>query len=768
MKRVYFILAIVFLGLTHQLKAQNGWNVVSQLNNNNYTITSIDFSDFSGATSIGYITANLGSSGYVYRTFNGGLTWNLDTVFSYNLNAVDVVPNSQDVYVAGASGKIYKRLFSTGNWALQSSGTTNELKDIQFVNSTTGYAVGISGTIRKTINGGTSWTDPIVSGGYTYDYNSVYFTSANNGVIVGTYNFFQGFSIQTISGGQYWSIPVTGPSRLNEVTFTSATKGFSVGNGGVINKTTNSGAAWSLKTSGVTVELFGVSFISDSVGYVVGANGTILKSINGGTNWASQPSPTSADLFCVYAYDSDTAWAAGDTMQVLKTNTGGINLAISAADTSVYCSGYTIMNTSTTYNGTSPLQYSWAASPYLSNTNTANPVAGPLTQATTFYVTVTDGTLSASDSATISIATLPADSICLVSVIDSTNDNIIVFEKHVQGPIDFYKIYKETSVANVYDSIGFIPADSAGLFIDTAVNPMVQAYRYKISSVDSCGNETTLSNHHKTIHLTINQGLPGQWNLIWNNYEGVFINTYRIWRSDSLGNNWVKIDSVAGNLTSYTDLTPPPGPIHYQVEIISSYMCLPFNYKAQTNYNTSRSNRANTGAPPTISADFSATPTQGIAPMTVSFSDASQGSVDHWLWDFGDGDTAMVQNPSHDYLVPGVYDVKLFISGGSLVDSIVKTAFIDVISSIEDIDLAKVLKVYPNPASNGQNLFVEVGGARIQKVEIFDIVGKQIYYADGTKSQKVEIKLNHNNKGLFFMKVTSQGGQTVQRKIIIK
>lgn len=768
MKRIYFLLLVALMGLTTQIEAQNGWYVASQLNNNNYTITSIDFSTVSGATSFGYLTANLGTTGYIYRTINGGISWTLDTSFTFKLNAVDVSTDSALVaYVVGASGKIYKRS-STGNWTLQSSGTTNELKDIHFVTSTTGYACGVSGVLRKTTNGGTSWTNPIIGTGYTYDFNSVYFTSVSNGVIVGTYNFFQGFSMQTVSGGQYWSLPATGPSRLNKVTFSSSTIGYSVGNGGVIYKTTNGGGAWSIKTSGVTVELFDVSFINDSIGYVVGENGTILKTINGGTSWQSQPSPIPADLYTIYAYDADTAWAAGDSLQILKTTTGGTALSITAHDTSVYCNGYTVMSTNVSYNGIGTLQYSWAASPYLSNTNTSNPVAGPLTQAQTFYVTVTDGTLSASDSATISIATLPADSICLVSVLDSTDDNIVVFEKHVLGPIDFYKIYKESTVAGVYDSIGFIPADSAGLFIDTAVNPKVQSYRYKISSVDSCGNETALSNPHTTIHLTINQGLPGQWNLIWNNYQGVFINTYRIWRSDSLGQNWTKIDSVAGNMTSYTDINPPPGPIFYQIEIISSYMCLPYNYKAQTNYNTSRSNRANTGAPPTMTADFNANPTQGVAPLTVNFSDASMGSIDTWLWDFGDGDTAMVQNPSHDYLTPGNYDVKLYVSGGSLVDSIVKIAYIDVVSSIEDVDLNKVLKVYPNPASSGQDLFVEVGGARIQKVELFDIVGKRIYYVNGNKSQKVEIRLNKNTKGLFFIKITTLAGQTAQRKIIIK
>lgn len=747
------------MGISGAISAQNGWYVASQLNNANYNISGIEFVN----TTDGYLTANNGSTGYIFKTTNGGTTWTQDTSFAYKLNAVDIYNGV--VYVVGNSGKIFKK--AANSWTSLTSGTSNDLKDIHMVSATTGYATGVSGTLRKTVNGGTSWTNPIVGTGLSYDFNSVYFTSASNGVIVGTYNFFQGFSIQTISGGQYWSVPVNMPSRLNQVTFTSTNIAYAVGNGGVIYKSTNGGSSWLLKTSGVSVELFDVSFINDSIGYVVGDNGTLLKTLNGGTSWQQQSSPLNIDYKGVWAVNDTMAWAAGDSAQVMKTMTGGLNLSVQLNDTAVYCSGYALMNPIVNYNGSNTLQYSWASSSNLSNTNTANPLAGPMSQSETFYLTVTDGTLSASDSITVSIATLPADSICLVSVLDSTNDNVIVFEKHVVGPIAYYKIYKESTVANVYDSIGFIPGDSAGIFLDTNVNPAVQAYRYKISSVDSCGNETTMSNAHKTIHLTINQGLPGQWNLIWNNYEGVFINTYRIWRADSLG-VWSLIDSVAGNMTSYTDLNPSPGSIQYQVEIISSYMCLPFNYKAQTNYNTSRSNRANTGAPPTVSADFSANITQGNAPLVVQFSSAAQGTIDHYYWDFGDGDTSMLENPTHTYLSQGIYDVSLKVVSGILSDSIEKVAFIDVLSSINNTTAELDVQLFPNPASLDKMLTIKSKFTRIEKVEIFDVVGKQVYYQDQIKNREVKVSLKKAYKGIFFIKITGDDGRQTQRKLIIK
>jgi PKD repeat protein len=58
-------------------------------------------------------------------------------------------------------------------------------------------------------------------------------------------------------------------------------------------------------------------------------------------------------------------------------------------------------------------------------------------------------------------------------------------------------------------------------------------------------------------------------------------------------------------------------------------------------------------------ADFSATPTNGLMPLLVNFTDASTGDVTNRLWSFGDGDTSNDTNPSHTYTNVGTYSVTL-------------------------------------------------------------------------------------------------------------
>lgn len=62
-------------------------------------------------------------------------------------------------------------------------------------------------------------------------------------------------------------------------------------------------------------------------------------------------------------------------------------------------------------------------------------------------------------------------------------------------------------------------------------------------------------------------------------------------------------------------------------------------------------------------AAFHAAPTRGLAPLEVSFTDASTGKVTAWSWDFGDGETSTEQNPIHTYTAAGSHTVKLTVTG---------------------------------------------------------------------------------------------------------
>ena len=83
-------------------------------------------------------------------------------------------------------------------------------------------------------------------------------------------------------------------------------------------------------------------------------------------------------------------------------------------------------------------------------------------------------------------------------------------------------------------------------------------------------------------------------------------------------------------------------------------------------------------AAPTLTANFTAAPTSGIAPLTVSFTDTSSGTVTSRLWGFGDGATSTNSNPSHSYNNAGSYDVSLTVWGPLGSNSVTRQGYVTV------------------------------------------------------------------------------------------
>ena len=67
-------------------------------------------------------------------------------------------------------------------------------------------------------------------------------------------------------------------------------------------------------------------------------------------------------------------------------------------------------------------------------------------------------------------------------------------------------------------------------------------------------------------------------------------------------------------------------------------------------------------APPPVPA-LVADPAEGIAPLTVAFTDVSTGAVEGRYWDFGDGGTAAGLSPVYTYDAAGAYDIALRVDG---------------------------------------------------------------------------------------------------------
>jgi PKD repeat protein len=85
------------------------------------------------------------------------------------------------------------------------------------------------------------------------------------------------------------------------------------------------------------------------------------------------------------------------------------------------------------------------------------------------------------------------------------------------------------------------------------------------------------------------------------------------------------------------------------------------------------------------SASFIASPSSGLAPLSVTFSDISAGTVTNWLWDFGDGTITNVTTSSVTHVYPlGTYTVTEVVTGPGGVDASTEPNYITALTVFQN------------------------------------------------------------------------------------
>ncbi|ASU36570.1 cadherin-like beta sandwich domain-containing protein [Mucilaginibacter xinganensis] len=243
----------------------------------------------------------VGLFGAIITTNDGGTTWTTQTSgTTNNLWSTSFVSATQG-WATGNGGMILTTTDGGASWSTQTSAVTSQLYGVYFFNANYGWAVGNQGKVEATTNGGVTWTaqnsNLPTTGRPPHTtiaaLQAVYFASSTQGWAVGG----SGSIIATSDGGTTWATQTSGTTQtLTGVYFISATTGWAVGGSGTILFTSNGGSTWTSQTSGTTNSLTSVYFKNATQGWAVGGSGTILTTSDAGATWTSQTSGTTTSI----------------------------------------------------------------------------------------------------------------------------------------------------------------------------------------------------------------------------------------------------------------------------------------------------------------------------------------------------------------------------------------------------------------------------------------------------------------------------------------
>ena len=238
-------------------------------------------------------------------------------------------------WIAGDNGYLAYTRDGGRSWQRKILNTVANINEIYFRDKRNGYLVA-GRKMFITRDGGNSWRETLIVDPDEFrdgipEFLSIRFNSRNQGFIIGTVidendeeNVIGSLLLRTTDGGQNWSrIIVPTKVELFHLDFDGRSRGWIVGDMGVILATTNNGNTWTIQESGTEETLYNVDFRDESNGYVVGTKGTILRTVDGGRTWTKVNANFTKTLFRVDFADDRNGWIVGSSGAIFRSTDRG-------------------------------------------------------------------------------------------------------------------------------------------------------------------------------------------------------------------------------------------------------------------------------------------------------------------------------------------------------------------------------------------------------------------------------------------------------------
>jgi photosystem II stability/assembly factor-like uncharacterized protein len=227
-------------------------------------------------------------------------------------------PTNSTGWAVGDSGRIWRTRDGGMHWQRQRSRSTANLSAVHFADARSGVAVGAAGAILYTRDGGARWS--AASAAARVDLHAVH-VDRHRGWAVGD----EGTVLMTRSGGARWRAMRAGSSPLRFVYADGAGRAWTGGASGLFSGTAR-GEAWTRLAAEDATQVHSLEFVGNRLGFAVTSGGAVLKTRNEGRSWRTTHR-AGVPLHVVEFASRTHGWIGGDGGRVLATRDGGLTWA---------------------------------------------------------------------------------------------------------------------------------------------------------------------------------------------------------------------------------------------------------------------------------------------------------------------------------------------------------------------------------------------------------------------------------------------------------
>jgi photosystem II stability/assembly factor-like uncharacterized protein len=329
MKRNLFLFFVLIL--TKNVTAQ--WQTIYQ-DSANFRFKAVYFVNNDTGFVGGWNLPNSNQLGIMYRTFDGGQTWDT-TVMDEIIYDIHFV-NDSIGFAGGDAGAVFGTSDCGNTWNYKGGiGPGSDITSLFFFDSLNGFRLKVVGEIQRTFDGGVNWQTILQSvGGAYYPGNSRFRFPISNVGYLTEGGYHQGSNTPSIAktsdSGNTW-IDLNIPANFSPYScfFFDSISGIAVGKAGKISFTNDGGNTWTIPFSIGSYSLYDIYFVTDSIGYAVGGSniydnppnpyaGFIYKTIDRGISWQQMYS-TSYNGLNKLSFPSDSiGYAVGMNGNILK------------------------------------------------------------------------------------------------------------------------------------------------------------------------------------------------------------------------------------------------------------------------------------------------------------------------------------------------------------------------------------------------------------------------------------------------------------------